>query len=189
MNRFLCRKAESFDEVYIGEVYRIKNQSNWKALKEKKMKKRTCAIGFMMVFALPAVVFAGLFKVYPGAQLDDIYEARQSEAGSKMSKTPKVIIFTTNDFFENVVAFYRGIAREYRMPGREGKSTRLSSGQELKETYFILDDAGDIMTSKHWIKIQRPYLVRGRMGEGFHGKYEAVRDVTAIIEEDKRSYP
>jgi hypothetical protein len=106
-----------------------------------------------------------------------------------MSKGLKIIIFTTNDFFENVVAFYRGIAREYRMPGMAGRSTKLSSGQELKEAYFIFDDAADIMTSKHWIKIQRPYLVRGRTKEGFQGRYETVREVTAIIEEDKRTYP
>jgi hypothetical protein len=177
-----------YTEVYIGEVYRIKNQSNWEALKEKKMKKRACAIGFMMVFALSAVVFAGVFKVYPGAKLDDIYEARQSEAGGKMSKAPKVFIFTTSDPFESVVAFYSGIAREYRIPGRAGRAIKLFSGQEIKEAYFILDDAADIMTSKHWIKIQRPYLGKGQTREGFRGKY-VVREVTAIIEEDKRSYP
>ena len=66
---------------------------------------------------------------------------------------------------------------------------RLSTGQELQEAYFIIDDAADIMTSKHWIKIQRPYLGRERTREGSQGKFEAVRDVTAIIEEDKRSYP
>ena len=75
------------------------------------------------------------------------------------------------------------------MPGMAGKSTKLSSGQELKEAYFIFDNAADIVSSKHWIKIQRPYLVRGRTKEGFHGKFEAVREVTAIIEEDKRTYP
>ena len=42
-----------------------------------------------------------------------------------------------------------------------GKPIKLSSGQELKEAYFIFDNAADIMTSKHWIKIQRPYLVQG----------------------------
>ena len=66
---------------------------------------------------------------------------------------------------------------------------KLPSGQELKEAYFIFDNAADIMTSKHWIKIQRPYLSRERTREGFQGKYGAVREVTAIIEEDKRSYP
>jgi hypothetical protein len=31
--------------------------------------------------------------------------------------------------------------------------------------------------------------MRGQNGKGFQGKYEAVRNVTAIIEEDKRTYP
>lgn len=153
------------------------------------MKTGAFILTFVMFFTLPAVVFAGVFKVYPGARVEEVYEAKQTEAGAKMSKPPKVIIFTTADFFENVVAFYRGLAREYRMPGTGGKPTKLSSGQELKETYFIFDDAADIMTSKHWVKIQRPYLSRERTREGSQGKYGAVRDVTAIIEEDKRSYP
>jgi hypothetical protein len=153
------------------------------------MKTGAFILTFVMFFTLPAVVFAGVFKVYPGARVEEVYEAKQTEAGAKMSKPPKVIIFTTADFFENVVAFYRGLAREYRMPGTGGKPTKLSSGQELKETYFIFDDAADIMTSKHWVKIQRPYLSRERTREGSQGNYGAVRDVTAIIEEDKRSYP
>ena len=153
------------------------------------MKRGALILTLVMSVTLPTVVFAGGFKVYPGAKLEDVYETKQSEAGTKMSKAPKVIIFTTNDFFENVVAFYRGTGREYRIPGSSGKPTKLSSGQELKETYFIFDNAADIMTSKHWIKIQRPYLSRERTKEGFQGKYGAVREVTAIIEEDKRSYP
>ena len=153
------------------------------------MKRGAFVLALVMFFALPAVAFAGSFKVYPGAKVEAIYEANQSEVGGKMSKPPKVIIFTTHDFFENVVAFYQGNAREYRMPGSGGKPMKLSSGQELREAYFILDDATDIMTSKHWIKIQRPYLSRERTKEGFQGKYGSVREVTAIIEEDKRTYP
>jgi hypothetical protein len=152
------------------------------------MKRSAYVLVLIMFFSLLGVVFAGSFKVYPGAEVEDIYEPDPSQAVPQMQKVPKVIIFTTNDFFENVVAFYRRNAREYKMPGG-GKPTKLSSGQELLEAYFILDDAGDIMTSKHWIKIQRPYLVRGRTGKGFQGRYETVRNVTAIIEEDKRTYP
>jgi hypothetical protein len=143
----------------------------------------------VMLLCLPALGFSASFKVYPGAKLEDNYEIKQSEIEAKMSKVRKVIIFTTNDFFENVVAFYRGIAREYRMPGTGGKPMKLSSGQELKEAYFIFDSAADLSTSKHWIKIQRPYLDKGRSGGSFYGKYEKIREVTAIIEEDKRSYP
>jgi hypothetical protein len=106
-----------------------------------------------------------------------------------MSKSPKVFIFTTNDFFDNVVSFYRGNAREYRMPGITGKSMILSSGQEFREAYFILDDAVDITSSKHWIKIQRPYLGKGQTGASFPEKFRTLREVTAIIVEDKRTYP
>ena len=134
------------------------------------MKRGAYVLAFVMLFVLPAVVvFAGSFKVYPGAKLDDIYESKQSETGSKMSKAPEVIIFTTNDFFENVVTFYQSIAREYRIPGR-GKSMKLSSGQELKEAYFILDDAADIMTSKHWIKISASLSEQGENKRGLPGK-------------------
>lgn len=152
------------------------------------MKKSACVLAFMMFFSLSAIVLAGSFKVYPGAKVEDVYELKQSEPVNKMSRPTKIVIFTTSDSFENVVSFYRGNAREYRMPGG-GKPMKLSSGQEFKEAYFILDNAGDITTSKHWIKVQRPYLVRGGTGESFRGKLETVRDVTAIIEEDKRSYP
>lgn len=146
-------------------------------------------LAIVMLLALPAPGFSASFKVYPGAKLEDVYETKQSEIEAKTSKAPKVTIFTTNDFFENVVAFYRGIAREYRMPGTEGKPMKLSSGQELKEAYFIFDNAADLSTSKHWVKIQQPYLDKGRSGGSLYGKYEKIREVTAIIEEDKRSYP
>jgi hypothetical protein len=145
-------------------------------------------LNFVVLFALPAPGFSASFKVYPGAKLEDVYEAKQSESGTKMPKAPKVIIFTTNDPFESVVAFYRGTAREYRVPGMGRNPVKLSSGQELKEAYFILDAAGDLSVSKHWIKIQRPYLDKGGAGGPSYGKYEKTRDVTAIIEEDKRSY-
>ena len=153
------------------------------------MKRSVCVLAFVIFFGLSAVVFAGSFKVYPGAKLEDVYEIKEAKPTPQMQKTPKVLIFTTNDFFENVVAFYRGTGREYRTSSTGGKPTKLSSGQELKEAYFIFDNAADIMTSKHWIKIQRPYLSRERTTTGSPGKYGAVRDVTAIIEEDKRSYP
>jgi len=150
------------------------------------MKRIVSATGFLVVVILSMVLSAGAVQVYPGAKVEDTYQIKQPEGGSKVSKGPKVIVFTTNDLFEKVVAFYRGIAKEYRMPGKGGNPTKLPSGQELKEAYFILDNASDIVTSKHWIKIQRPYLGMGQQGSRSGA---AVREVTGIIEEDKRAYP
>jgi hypothetical protein len=152
------------------------------------MKKAISILALTLVLAIIVPGFSASFKVYPGAKLDDVYEPKQSEPGAKISASLKVIVFTTNDLFENVVAFYRGIAREYRVPGMGRTPVKLSSGQELKEAYFILDGAADLNASKHWIKIQRPYLDDGRPGALFYGKSGKPRDVTAIIEEDKRNY-
>jgi hypothetical protein len=153
------------------------------------MKRGIFILTFVILFALPAPGFSASFKVYPGAKLEDVYEAKQPGPGGKTLQTSKEIVFTTSHPFESVVAFYTGVAREYRMPGTGGRSIKLSSGQELKEAYFIFDNAGDLSTSKHWIKIQRPYVDKGRTGDPLYGKYEKVREVTAIIEEDKRGYP
>lgn len=142
-----------------------------------------------LVILLPALGFsASLFRVYPGAKLDNIYEPKQTEMEAKISKAAKVIVFTTNAPFETVVAFYSEQGREYKIPGSTGKPTKLPTGQELKEAYFIFDNSPDIMTSKHWIKIQRPYLSRAETSQGLQGRYQGFREVTAIIEEDKRSY-
>ena len=153
------------------------------------MKKGIWILAFLMLLSLTAIGFSASFKVYPGAKLEDVYEVKQPGPGGKISETSKEIIFTTSDPFESVVAFYSGVGREYRMPGTVGRSIKLSSGQELKEAYFIFDNAGDLSTSKHWIKIQQPYLSRARTSQGSPGQYEKILQVTAIIEEDKRSYP
>jgi hypothetical protein len=175
-HRIIVRKMQVIDE---------------KKVPGGKMKRTVVVFGLVAVLIfLLAVVSAQAVPAYPGARVDDVYELKQPEAGGKVAKGPKVIVFTTNDLFENVVAYYRGIAREYKIPGRPGNLPKLPSGQELKEAYFILDKASDIATSKHWIKIQRPYLGIGQAGgSGRSGGGMAVREVTGIIEEDKRSYP
>lgn len=154
------------------------------------MKKRTWILVFWILFYLPVLGFSASFQVYPGARAEDVYEPKQSEIEAKISKAPKVIVFTTNDPFESVVAFYRGIARELRLPRTSsGSAGKLSSGQELKEAYFIFDNATDLSTSKHWVKIQRPYISIEQRRGAFQGRYQPPRQVTAIIEEDKRTYP
>lgn len=152
------------------------------------MKRGISILALVMSLALTEHGFSAPFKIYPGAKLDDVYGTKSSGPAGKISNSPKVVVFTTNDLFENVVAFYRGVAKEYKVPGMGRNAVRLPSGQELKEAYFILDEAADLSTSKHWIKIQRPYLGMDPSGGLSYSKNSKVRDVTAIIEEDKRSF-
>jgi len=147
------------------------------------MIKVACIYGLVILLALTMVVLAADFRPYPGAKIDEkaTQEANQSATGSKMGKVPKSTIYTASDSFEKVFDFYKGMAKEFKMPHqKEGKVKKLPSGQELKEAYFIFDGASDLMSSKLWIKIQRPYIGRVKM-EGYQAKYEDVRDVTAIV--------
>jgi hypothetical protein len=147
------------------------------------MKKANIIFVVLICFVFPSLVFAAEFKPYPGSKVEEkaTQEANQMAAGSKMGKTPKSTIYTTSDSFEKVFNFYKGMAKEFKMPHqKEGKVKKLPSGQELKEAYFIFDGASDLMSSKLWIKVQRPYIGRVKM-EGYQPKYEDVRDVTAIV--------
>lgn len=95
-------------------------------------------------------------------------------------------IYTTTDPFEKVYAFYNGMAKEYQMPGQpKGRPRTLPSGQQLKDAYFIFDGANNLMDSKLWIKIQRPYIGNLKI-EGFTPKYEDIRDMTAIVVSEKK---
>lgn len=142
--------------------------------------KRVIYVLSLLFFVFSTPVFSAELKPYPGAKTDEkaTKEARQ-ETG--MAAT----IYTTSDSFDKVYAFNKNIAKEYKMPPSEGPFN-LRSGGVLKEAYFIFDGAGDIMSSKSWIKIQRPYM--GRMKANFPPNpkyvediYEDIRDVTVII--------
>jgi hypothetical protein len=157
-------------------------------VEEVVMKKMMFTLSLSMVLVFSIIALASDFKPYPGAKIDEkaTQESNQSPAGSKMGKAPKSTIYTTSDSFQKVLDFYKGMAKEYQMPHqKEGKVKKLPSGQELKEAYFIFDGASDLMSSKQWIKVQRPYIGRVKM-EGFQPKYEDVRDVTAIVVSEKR---
>ena len=144
------------------------------------MKRIIYVLLLLMGLFFLARVFAADFKPYPGAKIDEkaTTEARQLTG---MATT----IYTTSDSFDKVYAFYKGMAGEYKMPPPEGPFT-LRSGGVLKEAYFIFDGAPDIMSSKSWIKIQRPYI--GGMKANFPPNpkyiediYEGIRDVTVIV--------
>jgi len=90
-------------------------------------------------------------------------------------------VYLTSDSFEKVVAFYKGFASEYTMPGIP-KGRKLPNGQELKRTYFIFDGAKDLTTSKSWAQVQRPFI--GSIGDNL--EYHDIRDVTVITVSQKK---
>lgn len=147
------------------------------------MKKGLGLLSVFVVFVFFTVAHSGEFKSYPGAKVDQkaTDEANKISAQHKITST----IYTTKDGFDKVVTFYKGIAKEYKMPGQEGQVKKLPSGHELKEAYFIFDGANDLMSSKLWVKIQRPYIGRVKM-EGLTPKFEDVRDLTSISVSERK---
>ncbi|MGD9577024.1 MAG: hypothetical protein AB7Y74_02090 [Syntrophorhabdus sp.] len=109
------------------------------------------------------VVCAADFKVYPGAKLDEKLTKEANDFGAKSSATskmaiPKATIYTTGEAYDKVYAFYKGVGKEYQMPNVSGTKNKLPSGKELKSSFFIFDGAKDLMSSKLYAKIQRPYI-------------------------------
>jgi hypothetical protein len=109
--------------------------------------------------------FAQDFKPYPGAKLDEA-SSREASAAAPGKQSD---VYTTSDVFEKVSAFYKGLYKEYTMSSSVPK---LPSGQQMKWTFFILDGAKDLGSSKYWMKVQRPY-VGGADGRD-------IRDLTVI---------
>lgn len=110
-----------------------------------------------------------VFKVYPGAKLDERANRDADEMTKQMKMSTKSKIYTTNDSFEKVAAFYKGITKEYVMPGNEQKG--------IKAKYFIFDNSKDLSDSKCWVKVQRPALALYK--EDY--KTMKTRDITIII--------
>jgi len=143
---------------------------------------RSTMFAVALVFISIMIVSAGDFKVYPGAKVDEKLTKEANDfgakaaAGSKMA-VPKATIYTTGDAYEKVYSFYKSVGKEYQMPNVSGTKNKLPSGKELKYSFFIFDGAKDLMSSKLYAKIQRPYIGMD-MKEG--------PDLTYIIVSEKK---
>lgn len=139
----------------------------------------------LLLLALIADAAGQGFKVYPGATKytpPDTKETREARAALPPGTTSTIYIST--DSFEKVVAFYSSFGKEYKMPGMRG-SRKLPSGQDLKDTYLIFDGATDIVASKSWVKVQRPFIGSVDFKAGVP-TYSDVRDITAIVVTEKK---
>lgn len=139
----------------------------------------------LLILALTTAAAGQGFKVYPGAtKYTPPDTERTREAAKALPPGMTSTIYTTNDSFEKVAAFYKNLGKEYKMPGaRTGR--KLPSGQELKEMYLIFDGAADIMASKTWAKVQRPFIGDVDLKGGVP-QYMDVRDLTTIIVAEKK---
>lgn len=148
--------------------------------------RRTTVGGILAVsLVMTAVALAQGFKVYPGAKPYTPPDSEQTrEAAKMMPAGMQQTIYLTDDSYDKVVAFYKGIGKESVMPYMN-KSTKLPNGQELQQTYFILDGASGLANSKNWAKVQRPYIGWVDM-KGGTPEYKDIRDVTAIVVVEKK---
>jgi hypothetical protein len=119
-------------------------------------------------------------KLYPGAKLDP---AGTEEARNALPQPDvEVTVYTTADPFDKVYAHFKKSGKEFKAIG--SRARKLPNGQELKDAFFMLDDATSLADSKLWVKLQRPYL--GQYGLVRNGGPDQIRDVTALVVTKKK---
>ena len=103
----------------------------------------------MLLAVISVLCLAQDMKVYPGAKHDD----KVSRDATAAAPGKQVDVYLTRDDFDKVYAFYKGLYKESPMPGaRQGQK------QAMRMTFFLVDGATDLASSKYWAKVQHPYL-------------------------------
>lgn len=145
---------------------------------------RWAAFG-ILVLTVSAIVAGQSAKVYPGAKKYTPPDTQETRDALKAMPAGTVgYYYTTEDSFEKVVAFYNEVGKQYTFPS-QGQNRKLPDGRELTRTFFIFDGAADLMTSKSWALIQRPF-VRSVERKGNAPEYEDIRELTEIVITEKK---
>jgi len=140
--------------------------------------------GSILAVALTAGAAAEGFKVYPGAVKytpPDTEETRQFTSNLRPGTT--ITAYLTNDSFDQVVAFYKGLAKEYENPGMH--AAKLPDGQEVRKAFLIFDGASNLVKSKLWISVQHPFVASVTL-KGGEPQYGDIRDLTEIVLTEKK---
>ena len=98
----------------------------------------------------------------------------------------KITAYLTTDSFEKVVDFYKGLGKE--VTTAKAPDIRLPNGQEVRKKFLILDGAADIVHSKSWLSVQRPFF-SAVARPGGSAEFKDVRDVTEIVVTEKTEAP
>ncbi len=129
---------------------------------------RLSILSVVLCLVLSAAAVGAQFKLYPGAITDAWAANGLREARAALPPGTETDLYVTPDSYDKVYAFYKGIAQETSL--RAGP--RLANGTQIRWSFFLLDDAKSMATSKLWLKIQRPSVVDAEMKD--------VRDITSI---------
>jgi hypothetical protein len=117
---------------------------------------------------------------YAGAKIDRA-ATEQAKAAAAGQPELEITVYKTADSFDKVCELFKKTGREYKVLGASGR--KLPNGHELKNAIFILDNGADLVGSRLWVKIQRPYI--GPYGLTHNGAGE-IQDITAIVLTRKR---
>ncbi len=139
----------------------------------------------LLFLTLPAAAVAEDFKPYPGATQYTPPDSEETRAFmSAVRPGTTITAYLTGDSFEKVVVFYAGLAREYANPAKH-PTARLPDGRQIRKTFFILDGAADLRSSRSWVSVQHPFI--GSVShEAGPPEYNDVRDVTEIVLTQKK---
>src|SRR5258707_8004185 len=103
---------------------------------------------FGVLLALAAVPCLAVdFTPYAGSKLDANVSREASAAAPGMQSE----VYTTEDSFDKVYAFYKTLYKEHKMPP---SPMTLPSGKPPDWAFFILDGGKNLSVSKYWMKIQ-----------------------------------
>jgi hypothetical protein len=105
----------------------------------------------MLITSVNIPCLAQDFKPYAGSKPDE----KASREASAAAPGKQSEVYTTGDAFDKVYAFYKGLYKEYPM---RGSGPKLPSGQQIRWAFFIIDGGKDLLSSRYWMKIQRPYV-------------------------------
>ncbi len=107
-------------------------------------------------------------KIYPGAKTD-AWAAKAIQSGKEaLPPGSESELYVTPDAYEKVYSFYKQNAREIVLHA----GPKLPDGRPIQWSFFVLDDAKTLASSKLWLKIQRPSIADAEMKD--------VRDITSI---------
>jgi hypothetical protein len=139
---------------------------------------------FVLGCTLAGAAAAEGFKPYPNATR---YTPPDTEATETFTSNVRpgttISAYLTHDSLEKVVAFYKESGTEYSTPAMH--AIKLPNGQQVKKVFLIFDGARNLVQSKQWISIQRPFVGTVSVREG-KPQYADVRDMTEIVLTEKK---